>query len=217
MSRRTKAIFLSAAALLAVGCGDDQLMAPEYPGTEGGVSSWLRGDALPQDQLDFVLLSPTAPPLETMDTTFWAVRGKERELQIRFQGASGSRGDDDDEASKLFLELEIEEKTLLRWPDGTPFAEDDSVQIRVTIDPGTFFATFEPAGLEFDPQHKAELAIHYDEAAAEYFARVSEFDIWRQEQPGDAWVAIGSANVQQYNKIKGRLQGFTRYALAVGR
>lgn len=216
MSRSTKAILLSAAALLAVGCGDDQLMAPEYLGTEGGVSSWLRGDVLPEDQLDFVLLSPMAPPLETMDTTFWAVRGKERELQIRFQGASGWHGDDD-ERSKLFLELEIEEKTLLRWPDGAPFAEDDSVQIRVTIDPGTFFATFEPAGLEFDPQHKAELKLHYDEAAADYLARVSEFQIWRQEQPGDAWVAIGSANVQQDGKIKGRLEGFTRYALAVGR
>ena len=82
MSRRTKAILLSAAALLAVGCGDDQLMAPEYLGTEGGVSTWLRGDVLPEDQLDFVLLSPTAPPLETMDTTFWAVRGEESKLQI---------------------------------------------------------------------------------------------------------------------------------------
>ena len=40
----------------------------------------------PESELEFVPIRATAPALETTDTSFWAVKGEERELAIRFQG-----------------------------------------------------------------------------------------------------------------------------------
>ena len=70
-------------------------------------------------QLDFVPFGTNAPPLETTDTSFWAVKGEDRELRIRFQGQSGPG------SGKEFFDFKVEEETLLRRPDGTLFASFD--------------------------------------------------------------------------------------------
>jgi hypothetical protein len=168
-------------------------------------------DMVEESQLDFVPLRGDAPPLETMDTTFWAVKGEERDLEIRFQGQGGPG------TGQKFLVFEVEEQTLLRRPDGTQFAEGDSIEIRVVIDPEFYIASFEPSGLTFNQDEPAKLKIEYDEAEDEFLEREQEFELWRQENPGDPWERIGTIQIEELDEIEALLFGFTRYALAVGR
>ena len=174
-------------------------------------SSEAEPDTVPESRLEFVPRRTAAPPLETMDTSFWAVKGQDRRLEIRYQGQGGPG------TGKEFLELNIEEQTLLRRPDGTPFAEGDSIEIRVIVDPGLFLASFEPSGLAFNPNEPAKLELDYDEAEAEFLAREQEFDLWRQEQAGEPWERLGTLQIEELDEIEVLLTGFTRYALAVGR
>ncbi len=174
-------------------------------------SSGSEPDTVPESQLEFVPRAESAPALETMDTTFWAVKGQDRRLEIRYVGVGG------DDSGERFLRLDIEEQTLLRRPDGTPFADGDSIEIRVVVDPVLFLGNFEPSGLQFNPNEPAELEYRYTEADAEYLVREAEFDLWRQERPGDPWERLGSLQIEELDEIEVELIGFTRYALAVGR
>ena len=166
---------------------------------------------VPESQLEFVRLSVTAPDLETMDTSFWAVAGEDSRLEIRFQGQGGPG------SGKKFLELRVDDGSLLRRPNGTPFAEGDSIEIRVVVDPEFILASFEPSGLTFNPNKPAELEIEYEEAEQDFLDREIEFDMWRQEQPGDPWELLGSAQIEDLDEIEAELLGFTRFALAIGR
>ena len=174
-------------------------------------SSDSEPDIVPESQLEFVPRSDSAPALETTDTSFFAVKGEDRRLEIRYVGVGG------DDSGERFLRLDIEEETLLRRPDGTLFAAGDSVEIRVVVDPVLFLANFEPAGLQFNPNEPAELEYRYDQADDDFLVRESEFDLWRQERPGDPWERLGSLQVEELDEIEVELLGFTRYALAVGR
>jgi hypothetical protein len=164
-----------------------------------------------ESQLEFVPRSLAAPPVETMDTSFWAVKGQDRRLEIRYQGQGGPG------TGKKFLRLDVEEQTLLRRPDGTMFAEGDSIEIHVTVDPVLFLVNFEPSGLRFNPDEPAKLEIDYDEAEEDFLVREGEFDMWRQERSGDPWERLGSFQVEELDEIEALLLGFTRYALATGR
>jgi hypothetical protein len=164
-----------------------------------------------ESELDFVPRAGTAPPLETMDTSFWAVKGEDRELRIRYQGEGGSG------SGKEFLDLRIEEQTLLRRPDGTAIAQGDSIEIFVTIDPQLFVVRLEPSGLQFNPNEPGKLEIDYDEAQEDYFDDEALFDMWKQESTGDPWERLGSVKTEELDEIEVLLLGFTRYGLAVGR
>ena len=164
-----------------------------------------------ESQLEFVPRSVAAPPLETVDTSFWAVKGQDREVEIRYAGQDGPG------TGKEFLELVIEEQTLLRRPDGSSFAEGDSIEIRVIVDPDLVVVRFEPSGLQFNPDEPAKLSLDYDEAEDDFLTREGEFGLWRQEESGEPWERIGIAQVEELDEIEALLTGFTRYALAVGR
>ena len=187
-----------ALSVLAVGCEDDGPVDPQ-PGTQ-----------VQESDLDFIRRSATSPPLETTDTSFWAVLGQTRELEIRFQGQGGTG------TGKKFLELDIDDESLLRRPDGTSFALGDSIEIFVSIDPDRFLVDLEPSGLEFNPAQPAVLEIRYDEAESEDLERETEFELWRQESPGDPWELVGSVQLEDFDEIEAQIFGFTRYALAIG-
>lgn len=187
------------AAFGLVACDDDGVTGSDDP------------DTRPESQLEFVLVDPDAPPLETTDTSFWAVRGEERELEIRFQGSGGSG------TGSRFLRFEVDDESLLRRPDGTTFAPGDSIEIRVQVASDRYFADFEPSGLVFNPDDPAELEIRYELADDDFLEREQEFDLWRQERPGDPWQRIGSLQLEDIDEIEAELLGFTRFALAIGR
>ena len=110
-------------------------------------------------------------------------------------------------------------------PDGTPFAEDDSVLITVrVVDPARLLFEFEPAGLTFNPARPAELKIHYDHADDDLDedgdvdlddeALELTIAIWRQGNDGDPFERLGSLLIDDLEEIEAELQGFSRYALA---
>jgi hypothetical protein len=164
-----------------------------------------------ESQLDFVPRKGTAPALETMDTSFWAVKGQDREVEIRYQGQGGSG------TGKEFLEFVVEEETLLRRPDGTPFAEGDSVEITVSIDPQLFVVTFGPSGLQFNPNEPAKLELDYDEAEDDFLVIEGAIEFWKQENLGDDWERQISVKTEELDEIEVLMTSFTRYGLAVGR
>ena len=187
---------LAMVAVTLIGCSDSTSSAPiTKPGSE----------------LEFVPVRATAPPLETTDTSFWAVRGEERELVLRFQDQGGSG------TGSKFLQFSVPDNSLLARPDGTPFQTGDSVEISVSVDPGLYVVDFGPAGLRFNPSEPAELELDYGETEDDFLLREGEFDAWRQELSNQPWELIGSVQMEELDEIEIDILGFTRYALAIGR
>jgi hypothetical protein len=82
----------------------------------------------------------------------------------------------------------------------------------------------EPSGLTFSSDEPAELKIHYNQTEGDLDddGDVDPDDetiertmaIWRQESPGDPFVRIGTAVVEDLEEAEAELQSFSRYALA---
>jgi hypothetical protein len=187
---------LAMVAVTLMGCNDSTSSAPiTKPGSE----------------LEFVPVRTTAPPLETTDTSFWAVKGEERELVLRFQGQGGPG------TGSKFLQFSVSDNSLLARPDGSSFQTGDSVEISVSVDPGLYSVNFEPSGLRFNPSDPAELELDYGETEDDFLIREGEFDAWRQELSNQPWELIGSLQMEELDEIEIDVLGFTRYALAIGR
>lgn len=160
--------------------------------------------------LQFVRLREDAPALATTDTSFWAVRGQDRELEIRF------RSEEDEEDGDRFLEFRVRKDALLSAPDGRAFAEGDSVRIRVRVDTsGLFLFEMEPSGLQFDPERPAELRIHYGFADADELALEDSFYIWRRESEEDPWLRIATARLKDGDEVRAEITGFSAFSLAI--
>jgi hypothetical protein len=177
-----------------------------------------QGDSKDPAQLNIIRLADTSPPLFNAVDSFYAVRGEDRELRIFFADIEGKEGEE-------YLRLKINAQSLLARPDGTPINEGDSVLVHVQVaDPTQLLFDMQPTGLHFSPSDPAELKIHYDHANDDFNddGRTDEEDdsiettlgIWRQENPGDPFVRLGSAVVENLKEINAELQGFSRYALA---
>jgi hypothetical protein len=209
ISRMTKtrmALPLAFGLALAVSACDDDPTGPEP------------GDEKVESELNFVRFEPAARGNVPLQASFWAVRGESRSLEMR------SFPTPDDADGEEFLELKIDDETLLRRPDGSAFAEGDSILITVSLDPsGRFLFDFQPSGLVFDPAEPAELEIRYvlgdddldndgdvDDADAAIEAQLA---IWQRENPGDPFVRLSSAKIDA-EKLKADVTGFTGFALA---
>ncbi len=177
-------------------------------------------DTRPPSDLNILRLSQAGPPLFNPEESFYAVRGDNREVRIFFEDE-----DDPGEAGDEYLRFEVDAEALLAYPNGTPFAEDDSVLITVrVVDPDRLLFEFEPAGLAFSPTRPAELKIHYDKADDDLDedgdvdldddALELTLAIWRQEADGDPFVRLGSLLLDDLEEIDAELEGFSRYALA---
>lgn len=195
---------LAAVAALMVSCSDSS-----GPGA---------GDTKDPAQLNIVQLAAASPPLFNPVDSFYAKRGENREVRIFFADIEGGEGEE-------YLRLRIDAKSLAARPDGTPFEEGDSVLVRVlVVDPAQLLFELQPSGLRFSTGEPARLKIHYDHADGDFNddGRVDQEDdsiettlgIWRQENPTDPFVRLGSAVVEDLKEIDANLYGFSRYALA---
>ena len=82
----------------------------------------------------------------------------------------------------------------------------------------------QPTGLKFSTAKPAELKIRYAQADDDLNedGEVDEQDdqietilgIWRQEQPGQPFVRLGSVKVEEQQELEAMLTGFSRYAIA---
>lgn len=168
-------------------------------------------DSKPEAELTFLRFdSPDA--ITTRSGSFWAVKGRDRELEIRY-----SDGED-------FLEFRVSAVTLLRAPDGRVYQEGDSVLITVTVDPtNRIIVHFEPSGLIFNPSQPARLEMNYlkadddidndgdhDSHDEDLEARLG---IWKQEQPGQPWMPQNSFRIGG-DEIEAQIYSFTGFAMA---
>jgi hypothetical protein len=163
----------------------------------------LDSDVRPPTELNILRLPPDHPPFEATVVTFWARANDSREGRIYFLDGEGNRGEE-------YARLKIDSGSLLAYPDGTLFAPEDSVLITMSVaDPTRVLIHLEPTGLTFRPDKPAELKLEYDEADPDY-----QLAIWRQAQPGDPYIRIGSVRFEDLREIEARLTSFSRYAIA---
>ena len=174
------------------------------------------------EELSFLRPSAAAPGLVTTDTSFVATRGEALEIEIDYLPRPGQTGGEE------FLELELDDESLLRYPPSHPragafFQDGDTVTIRIQVDPTTLIVTLEPSGLQFDADEPAELELRYGNADDDYDGdgapdppeNEAEIDLWRQENPGDPWTRVGKLKDAQLDRVRGDLTSFSRYALAI--
>jgi hypothetical protein len=174
---------------------------------------------VPGDRLAFIRVADGAPALEAQEVSFWAVKGENREVEIRYQPLPGET------EGERCLRFRVRDDALLRDADGRRFLEGDSVLITIrVVDYRHFHFEFQPAGLRFDPEEPAELRVAYQFADPDFNGdgvvdgRDEDFDFgfWRQERTGLPWRRIGSVRVHDLEEVRADLDGFTRYALAGG-
>lgn len=193
---------LPALVLLAAGCDDTS--APDAGKTDA--------------ELEFVRF-PATPPLAALQASFWAVAGDDRRVAIRY--LPDEVGEDGEE----FLEFRVPGDGLFRRPDGTRFADGDSILITVIVSPdGRFLFELQPSGLVFNPDHPARLKVTYrrveddldgdgdvDDDDLELDSRLQ---VWKRELPGTPWRPIGTVRVEDFDEIEGVITSFTGFCIA---
>ena len=190
--------------VLATACGGDST-SPTGGGTNG-------------TNLHFLHAAPDAPQLAHTSTSFWAVRGEDREAAIWYR-----RRPDRTDSTEL-VEFRVPDRALVQRPDGTPIAPGDSLLITITVvDPAHLIVQFEPAGLQFAADRPARLKLDYHEASEDInddghvddndTALKSQLSIFRQEQPGDPWFKQSSISLEGSDEVEADIAGFTRYAI----
>lgn len=160
----------------------------------------------------------SAPPLATTQASFYAVKGRGTGVDIWYRPAAG-RSD-----SAKYLEFRLGTNSLDRRPDGTAFANGDSVLITVTVtDPTHFIIDFQPSGLKFADGDQPKLKISFAACGDDlnYDGRVDDTDatmlsslaLWRQEAPFQPWFKLTSSVTASLKEINAQLGGFTGYAI----
>ena len=173
-------------------------------------------EAVPESALTFIRVAADAPPLAANQVSFWIVRGRETEVEIRYQNGSYN--------GKCLL-FRVPANAPLRYPDGRLFQPGDSARVTIrVVDPQRFIFHFDPAGLKFDPAHPAQLEVRHRWADADFNGdgvrdsrdeRIERnFGFWRQERPGEPWTRISTSRLHDVLEARATVTGFTIYALA---
>lgn len=179
----------------------------------GGDSTGPKQTTKPTSDLHFLRLSATAPQLQSTVVSFYAVKGQDSEIRVRFQN-----GED-------YLRFRVFANSLSLRPDGSAIAVGDSVLITITItDPTKLQADFQPAGLKFSSSNPARLQFEFGEADKDLngdgvvngvdTSLIPQISTWRQEVAGGDWVKVGSIVEVEINEVQADILGFTGYALA---
>lgn len=170
-------------------------------------------------QLSIVRQGDAAPPLITTRDSFWVPVGDDRELRLFYQGAQpGDTGEE-------FLRFEVPGDGLYRKPDGSAFQAGDSILITVTVvDPSRFLFDFEPAGLQFHPEHPASLRVRYENGDKDFDDDGDEdehddeietqLDLWYRRTTIDPWFRVGGVHFEEADEIDAHIRTFSQYAVA---
>lgn len=182
-------------------------------------------DTRPDSELDILVFPDSIVSRLPREVSFWAKKGEDRAVSLSFlDGNEDDDGDGDDE-DDAFLLFDVPADALLRYPDGTPFQDGDSVRITIEVDPtNRFLFTFEPAGLEFDPENPAELEIEFevlggdldgdDDADEDDAARRQQLDIWKRAQPGVPWMRLNGSLSIDVDEIEADITSFSGFCIA---
>jgi hypothetical protein len=152
--------------------------------------------------------------LDTYELSFWAVRGQEREVYIKYDAGGSWR---------TYIEFEVTRP--IQRPDGSPIAVGDSVLITLSVDPTNLMVHLEPSGLQFDPSVPTELEFHYEGAnhdfnedgvvdGADDYIQANLLGTWYQDDTGSPWGIIGSDHDLEDEEFELFLEHFSGYAVS---
>lgn len=174
------------------------------------------GTERPPATFEIVQLSATTPIFND-SVSFYAKNSTDTEGNLYFQAAGGGRGE-------RFARIRIKKGTMLSLADGTPIGANDSVLIVMKMTgPRDCQVQLTPSGIKFSSKDPAELSLEYvgvtdfngdgkiDSADA---AAEQKLSIWRQENPGEPYVKIGTVKVEGSSELKAQLTSFSRYAIS---
>ena len=150
--------------------------------------------------------------LSSYAARFWAVRGKERTLQLNYLSPMGT---------SPFLRLEIDDPAIR--PDGSSIAYGDSVLITVLVDPVNIRVSLEPTGLQFG--HEADLEMWWTGTNGDLNGdgvvdtRDLEIEkqwlgLWYQEGAGTPWTPIPAEKSLSDKRLEADLKHFSGYAVS---
>ncbi len=169
--------------------------------------------------------SPLLTPIDTpyialmpRDTSFWAVKGKNYDVVLRFRSTTATPGDQ-------VLEFKLANNSLLTRPDGSTIANGDSVLIEIRPDTtGKMAFTFYPSGLAFDSTAPALLTMWCNHAAADLNGDgvVNSVDeqlwfemaVWKRESPTDPWSKQNTTRSSDGYQLQTAVGGFTGFSVA---
>lgn len=191
--------------LVVVGAACDSSTGPRYLDTHTSSGSPIVAP-----------IDPRYVPLLPGDTSFWAVKGRSRDVVVRFRSSvPGQTGD-------RLLEFQLSAGSLLARPDGTPIAVGDSVLIRIHPDSARMQFVFEPSGLTFDAATPPTLRMWCNHAAADLNGDGVvdatdeqlwyEMAIWKREASVDPWskqLTTRSADGFQLQSAVSSFSGFS--------
>jgi len=199
--RASSAVALALLATVAASCSD--ATAPQEKTTS---------------ELHFLAFASSAPEIQDTTVSFYAKLGENREIRLRYVAAPGGTAEE-------ILRFEVPGNSLDRRPDGTPFAQGDSIKITVRIaDLTKFKFDFQPSGLKFSSSHPARLRIEFahadhdvnDDGAvnAQDDSLLATAAIWRQDSADQPWVRLDDVLELELNEVQADIFSFTGYALA---
>jgi hypothetical protein len=173
----------------------------------------------PINGLHLLTVTASAPTLVATVSSFYAVRGRNAGIDLWYHATLGSRD------STKFLEFRLDNTSLDRRPDGTAFADGDSVLITLTVtDPKHLIVDFQPSGLRFTASNPGRLKMFFGQCGDDLDgngtvdgnddAIQNQLSIWRQESLLAPWIKVSSAVVKSSKEIDADISGFTGYAAA---
>lgn len=204
ISRCFRALLCSSSLAVVASCNADSATGPE---------------SRTSDQLNFLHVAASTPPLSTTHVSFYAVKGRATGVDVYFHASAGSTD------SLKLLGLRVGANALDRRPDGTVIAAGDSVLISLTVtDPYHLVVDFQPAGLTFAAAERPVLTLSWAGCGSDlnYDGKidagddlvVSKLAIWRQEGASQPWFKQNGLTSTGAREVATEIPGFTGYALA---
>jgi len=168
--------------------------------------------------------------LDNYQVSFWAVKGRDRAVQINYVQEFQTFGLTwDDSYSKTvaspYLRFTVPARALDEGPNGEEYSYGDSVLITITIDPTDMVAHYEPAGLRFDEDYPATLQVWYTGANGDYDSDgdVDKYDsyieanllgMWWQQDPAHPWYRLPAVQSLTERWFRSELRHFSGYAVS---
>jgi hypothetical protein len=205
----TPRVWLPFAIVLAVaGCRDSAAPLAEHAVTTPQL------DVLADSRLSPHILqqSPTAPPLETYEVSFWVRHDRESTIAVNYR------------SGQPFLRFHIPKFGLMWAPDGTRLVAHDSLLITMTLDTVNLQATFEPSGVVFSNVFAPQLVVYYENANPDLNGDgvVNYVDWWLERQltiwgqttkTQRRWFKVASQNDTTQQYVTATLHHFSQYAV----
>ena len=210
----TPRLWVPLAILLTVGgCRDAAAPVDQQHvmGPHLSVQGDLVSDSTAYTPVHILQQSPTAPPLETYQVSFWARHNRETTVAVDYQ------------SGQPFIRFHIP-KFGLKWtPNGTRLWGGDSVFITLTLDTLNLAVDFQPSGVVFSKVFAPQLVIYYENANPDLNGDgvvddsdqtlAQQLTIWGNSTNTQGWFKVVSKSDTTQQYVVGDIYHFSQYAI----